>query len=63
MQVLLDHGADVNGRTKGEGDGATGGSVLYWALRYWPEDHEVVVLLRSRGAKNLAPGSRFRDEL
>lgn len=63
VQVLLDHGADVNARTKGNEAGAAGGSVLYWALKFWPKDHELVVLLRSRGAKDLAPGRRSRDEL
>jgi ankyrin repeat protein len=63
VQILLDHGADVNSRTKGRSAGAAGGSVLHIALTYWDEDHEMISLLLSRGAKKLAPGNRVHDEL
>ena len=57
-QLLLDHGADINARTKGHEAGASGGTPLWWALYYHQEDHEVVQLLKQNGAKNLAPHQR-----
>jgi hypothetical protein len=59
--VLIEHGSDLNGRTKGTERGASGGTALWWALYYHDEDHEVVNLLKDHGAKHISPGGR--DEL
>jgi hypothetical protein len=61
LQTLLDHGADLNARTKVTGRGATGGSPLWWALQFYDEDHMVPKLLKSHGGKNIAPHAK--DEL
>jgi ankyrin repeat protein len=59
VEILLKHGADVNARTKGtSGAGASGGSVLNWALKYLEEDNPIVKLLQERGAKNVPPGAK-----
>jgi hypothetical protein len=55
---LLDHGADLNGRTKGFGRGAAGGTPLWWALQFHDGDHGVVKLLKSLGGKHLGPGDK-----
>ena len=56
VKVLLDHGADINARTKqGDGRGAAGGSTLWWALQFFEEGHEMVQLLKTKGAKNFPP--------
>jgi len=56
IQLLLDHGADINARTKGMEAGASGGTPLWWALYYHKEeDHPVVELLKRNGAKKVAP--------
>jgi hypothetical protein len=56
VKTLLDNGAALNARTKGKGSGAAGGTPLWWALKYHPENHEIVVLLKSKDAKNFGPG-------
>lgn len=59
VQTLLDYGADLNARTKGDdGRGAAGGTPLWWALKYHPEDHKMVQLLKDRGAKKIGPGEK-----
>jgi hypothetical protein len=55
VQELLDHGADINARTKAKEAGASGGTPLWWALKYYDEDKDVVGLLKANGAKNIAP--------
>ena len=61
VEALLDSGADLNARTKGSGEGASGGSPLWWALQYHPEDHPMVELLKSRGAKIFGPGAAHEE--
>lgn len=59
VQALLDHGADLNARTKGnDGAGAAGGTPLWWALEFHEEDSTVVQLLTSLGAKKIGPGDK-----
>ena len=59
IQALVDRGADLNARTKGAGRGAAGGTALWWAMEELKsEDHPVVQLLKSLGAKNLGPGDK-----
>jgi hypothetical protein len=58
IETLLDHGADMNGRTKAMERGASGGSPLYWALYYHGEDHKMVDMLKGRGAKHFGPGDK-----
>lgn len=58
VEVLLKHGANVNARTKGKAPGASGGSVLHWALRYLDENSTIVKVLKDRGAKNIPPGAK-----
>ena len=45
VRFLIEKGADINSRTR------QGGSVLYWALQKHDEDHVVIDILRSNGAK------------
>jgi len=47
VRLLLDHGAEVNGRT---GPNQTGSSSLELAKKYVGDDHEITELLRQRGA-------------
>mmetsp|Transcript_129447 Transcript_129447/g.192704 ORF Transcript_129447/g.192704 Transcript_129447/m.192704 type:complete len:454 (+) Transcript_129447:232-1593(+) len=61
VKILMEHGADVNSRTKGSERGASGGTALWWALEYHDDDHEVVSFLKEQGAKHISPGGR--DEL
>lgn len=60
-QLLLDYGADINARTKGQEAGASGGTPLWWAHYYHQESHEVVQLLKRNGAKNMAPHAQFES--
>jgi hypothetical protein len=57
VEILLDHGADVNAQTKGN----TGSSVLFWAREYWNDNHEVIQFIESRGAKLLQPGAEHHE--
>jgi Ankyrin repeats (3 copies) len=53
VQFLIDRGSDVNSRTNPT---ANGGSVLYWAWSYHPdENHPVIALLKKYGAKYFLP--------
>lgn len=61
LEYLLNKGANVNDRTnKGRG-----GSALFWAEALFDENHEAVVFLKKKGAKNLKPGAKYNkdDEL
>lgn len=60
VKFLLENGADPNSRTEKNGNGA---SALHWALEYHDEDHPVVVLLKSNGAKDIARGQKVDTEL
>lgn len=51
VEYLIEHGADVNLRT----DGGKGGSPLWWAHKYFDEDHDMIKVLHTYGAKNYAP--------
>ncbi len=62
VKTLISAGADVNSRTKNK-NGSPGGSILYFALEYLDQDHEVVKVLKSWGAKVARPGGPVRDEL
>jgi ankyrin repeat protein len=55
VSFLLEKGADVNSRTDKNGNGP---SALNWALKYHDEDHPVVELLKSKGAKDLPRGHK-----
>jgi prolyl 4-hydroxylase len=61
VQALLDHGADINARTQGNEAGASGGTPLWWALKYHDEDKGVVGLLKANGAKNIAPTHKVKE--
>jgi hypothetical protein len=65
LELLLNKGSDANARTTGSSGKIVGGSVMYWALQFWDPDHEVINLLKSFGAKFIAPGqpSPDHDEL
>lgn len=54
VEYLMEHGADVNLRT----EGGKGGSPLWWALKYFGEDHGMIKVLHAYGAKNYAPGQK-----
>jgi len=56
VEFLVEQGADINARTKGQGRGAAGGTPLWWALESHNEDHPIVAALRKMGAKNFGPG-------
>lgn len=62
VQHLLDNGADINSRTKENEAGASGGTVLWWALEFHDKDTEVVKLLKSAGAKNISPHAQVEGE-
>jgi ankyrin repeat protein len=59
VQLLLDHGADVNMHTKGNEAGASGGTALWWAKKYHESDHPVLELLEKYGAKNVGPHAKL----
>lgn len=58
IQLLLDNGADINARTKHGEAGASGGTPLWWAMKYHNEDDEVIKLLKNNGAKSIAPKAK-----
>lgn len=58
VEILLKHGADVNARTKARTPGASGGSVLHWAMKFLENDNPIIELLKERGAKNIPPGAK-----
>jgi ankyrin repeat protein len=62
VELLLSSGADVNARTILK-SGEVGGSILYWALEYYDDDHDIVKLLKTSDAKNIRPGAPKHDEL
>jgi prolyl 4-hydroxylase len=49
VQLLLDHGADVNAKSHDEG------TALYWAKRHHEADHPVIHLLEEMGALEVGP--------
>lgn len=55
VKLLVDHGADINARTKGKEAGASGGTPLWWAKELHKPDHKVIEFLKAHGAKNIAP--------
>lgn len=61
VAVLLEHGADINARTKSKGRGAAGGSALWWAIELHGEDHAIVDFMRKNGAQLFAPGEGTSD--
>eukprot|EP00980_Cylindrotheca_fusiformis_P008738 scaffold1868_cov193-Cylindrotheca_fusiformis.AAC.23 len=61
VALLLEHGADINSRTKARGKGAAGGSALWWAIQSHGEEHAIVQFLRSNGAKLFAPGQEHEE--
>ncbi|KAL3934816.1 MAG: hypothetical protein SGBAC_009546 [Bacillariaceae sp.] len=56
VAVLLEHGADINARTKAKGRGAAGGSALWWAVEIHGEDNALVQFMKNNGAQLFAPG-------
>jgi len=54
LKTLVELGADVNART-GRSGRENGGSPLWWARKFFGEDHEVYKLLAEHGAKVIAP--------
>jgi hypothetical protein len=62
VQLLVDHGADINARTKGQEAGASGGTPLWWARHYLDPNHEVIGYLKANGAKLIAPQGQGEDE-
>jgi prolyl 4-hydroxylase len=52
IELLLNHGADVNART---GAHAEGGSPLWWAEQIHDAEHPVAQILREREAKKFEP--------
>lgn len=56
VRFLVDRGSDINARTGPEGE--LGGTPLWWAYLQHPADHPVIELLRSFGARNIAPGEK-----
>ena len=62
IQLLVERGGDVNARTKGPSGADTGGSVLYWALEYYDEDHELIQFLESRGAQYNEPSLEQKQQ-
>ena len=66
MKILVNHGADLNARTRYSGRGANGGSPLWWAHYFHDDGHEKIRdYLKSQGAKNVGPDLKadLRDEL
>lgn len=55
IKLLLEHGADMNMRTKGVEAGASGGTPLWWANEFHNPAHPAVILLERYGAINIAP--------
>jgi prolyl 4-hydroxylase len=55
VELLLDRGAEVNARTGERGDG---GTPLWWARKYHPEDSPVMRLLRERDGKVYEPSKQ-----
>lgn len=62
VEVLISSGADVNARSILK-NGGVGGSILHWALQYYDDEHDIVKLLKSWGAKKVRPGAPKHDEL
>lgn len=52
VQLLLDRGSEVNARI---GKNEEGGSMLWLAKKYLGENHTIVELLKSRGARLIPP--------
>ena len=52
VKYLVEQGSNVDSRT---GSNGSGGSVLWWALKFHGEDHPVVIYLREKNAKSVAP--------
>ncbi len=55
VRLLVEHGADINARTKGKEAGASGGTPLWWAYEYHRPEHKVIDYLKATGAKSIAP--------
>ena len=56
VKILLDHGADLNARTRQSGRGANGGTPLWWAHMFHEKEHAIIRdFLKSQGAKNAGP--------
>jgi hypothetical protein len=62
VELLVSSGADVNARSTLK-SGGFGGSILYWALEFYDDDHDIVQLLKSWGAKKVRPGAPKHEEL
>jgi hypothetical protein len=58
----MSRGADVNARTILK-SGSVGGSILYWALEFYDDGHDIVKLLKTWGAKKVRPGAAKHEEL
>lgn len=62
VQLIVEHGADVNARTKGEEAGASGGTPLWWAHKFLDPKSEVIEFLKANGAKLIAPHAQSEEE-
>jgi prolyl 4-hydroxylase len=57
--LLVQYGADLNLRTAG----GKGGTALYYAEKYWGQNHPVAQYLLKEGGVIIAPGTESFDEL
>ena len=62
VQLLVEHGADVNARTKGEEAGASGGTPLWWAHNYLDPESDVIEFLKANGGKLIAPQAKSEED-
>ena len=59
VELLLNHGANINARTSGGG----GGTALFLAEQKLGIEHSIVHYLTNHGALSISPDRSFRDEL
>lgn len=52
VKYLVEQGSNIDSRT---GNGGTGGSVLWWAIRFHGEDHPVAIYLKEQNAVSTPP--------
>ena len=55
IKFIVEKGSSINSRTGKDGNG---GSVLWWALHFHDKQHPIVVYLKEKHARNIAPGGK-----